>query len=72
MFINIVKNGNTTVAPGTLAPQRHLLPCDTCSPTTLALRIVGGVGASLSEGEGVDEDEDVGVGEGETESEFWF
>ncbi len=48
----------------------HLLPSDTCSPMTFALRIVEGVGASLSEGEGVDED--VGVGEDETESEFWF
>jgi hypothetical protein len=51
---------------------RHLLPNDTCSPTTLALRIVEDVGASLSEGEDVDEDDDVGVSEGETESEFQF
>jgi hypothetical protein len=50
----------------------HLLPSDTCSPTILALRIVEGVGASLSEGEGVDEDEDVGVGEGKIENEFRF
>ena len=50
----------------------HLLPSDICSPTTLALRIVEGVGASLSEGEGVGEDEDVGVGEGDLESEFRF
>jgi hypothetical protein len=50
----------------------HLLPSDTCSPTTLALRIVEGVGASLSEGENVDEDDDVGVGDGESESEFRF
>ncbi len=50
----------------------HLLPSDTCFPTTLALRIVEGVGASLIEGEGVYEDEDVGVGEEETESEFGF
>jgi hypothetical protein len=50
----------------------HLLPSDTCSPTILALRIVEGVGASLSEGEGVVEDEDVGVGEGKTENEFRF
>jgi hypothetical protein len=42
----------------------------TDAPGTLALRIIEGVGASLSEGEGVDED--VGVGEDETESEFWF
>ncbi len=36
----------------------------TDAPGTLALRIVEGGGASLSE------DEDVGVGEDETESEF--
>jgi hypothetical protein len=44
----------------------HLLPSDSCSPTTLAHRIDAGVGASLSEDEGADVDEDVGVGEGET------
>jgi hypothetical protein len=38
----------------------------------LALRIVEGVGASLSESEGVDEDGDVGMGEGKKECEFWF
>jgi hypothetical protein len=49
----------------------HLLSSDSCSPKTLALQIVEGVGASSSEGEGVDEDVDVGVGEGETEIEVW-
>jgi len=44
----------------------HLLPSDSCTPTTLAPRIDAGVGASLSEGEGADVDGDVGVGEGET------
>jgi hypothetical protein len=44
----------------------------TVAPQTLALRIVEGVGASLSEGEDADEDDDVGVGGGETESEFRF
>jgi hypothetical protein len=50
----------------------HLLPSDTCSPMTVALRIVESVGANLSEGEDAHEDDDVGVGEGETESEFRF
>ena len=44
----------------------HLLPSDTCSPTTLAPCIDAGVGASPSEGEVADVDGDVGVGEGET------
>jgi hypothetical protein len=51
---------------------RLLLPSGTCPLTTVALRMVEGIGASLSEGDDVDEDDDVGVGEGETESEFRF
>jgi len=44
----------------------HLLPSDSCFPTTLAPRKDAGVGASLSDGEGADVDGDICVGEGET------
>ncbi len=41
---------------------RHLLSNDTCSPATLAPRIVEGVGASVGKDEG----------EAEVGDEFWF
>jgi hypothetical protein len=33
-----LRRGNTTVAPQTLAPERHLLPNDTCSPNSWGCR----------------------------------
>jgi hypothetical protein len=51
---------------------RYLLPSDTCFPTTLAPRIVEGVGVSVREDEGVDEGEGEGESGEETYGEFWF